>query len=207
MSGRRRLRGEFLRRGAAALMFVVATACTKQNASRVAVLPAPETSTALGPGDVFAVSILGEKDLPNEYRVQPDGTVDFPYVKRVKVVGLEPQEVVDVLRKRLAEDRIFVDPQVSLLVKQYNSKKVSVLGQVAKPGTLGWSDGMRLIEAISQAGGFTAIADRDNVVLMRVDRTGRVVTVSLSVDEITEGREPNPLLQAGDTLRVDQRAF
>ncbi len=170
-------------------------------------LPAAETSTTLGPGDVFAVSVVGEKDLPAEYRVQPDGTIDFPYVKRVHVAGLEPQEVVDVLRKRLIEGRIYSDPQLSLLIKQYNSKKVNVLGQVAKPGTLAWTDGMRLIEAISQAGGFTAIADRDNVVLMRTDRAGKVITVSLSVDEITEGREPNPLLQSGDTVRVDQRAF
>lgn len=181
--------------------------CTRQNASRVAVLPPAETSTTLGPGDVFAVSVVGEKDLPSEFRVQPDGTIDFPYVKRVHVAGLEPQEVVDALRKRLIEGRIYSDPQLSLLIKQYNSKKVNVLGQVAKPGTLSWSDGMRLIEAISQAGGFTAIADRDNVVLMRTDRAGKVVTVSLSVDEITEGRDPNPLLQAGDTVRVDQRAF
>ena len=181
--------------------------CTRQNASRVAVLPAAETSTTLGPGDVFAVSVVGEKDLPAECRAQPDGTIDFPYVTRVHVAGLEPQEVVDVLRKRLIEGRIYSDPQLSLLIKQYNSKKVNVLGQVAKPGTLAWTDGMRLIEAISQAGGFTAIADRDNVVLMRTDRAGKVITVSLSVDEITEGREPNPLLQSGDTVRVDQRAF
>ncbi len=182
-------------------------ACTRHNASRVSVLPPNETSTTLGAGDVFLMSIVGEKDLPNEFRVQPDGSVDFPYVKRMKVAGLEPQEVVDVVRQKLIEERIYTDPQVSLFIKQYNSKKVNVLGQVAKPGTLSWTDGMRLVEVISQAGGFTAIADRDNVVLMRVDRTGHVVTVSLSVDDITEGREPNPMLQAGDTVRVDQRSF
>ena len=186
---------------------LLTSACTKQNASRVSVLPPLETSTTLGAGDVFTVSVVGEKDLPSEFRVQPDGSVDFPYIKRVKVAGLEPQEVVDVLRAKLLEAKIYTDPQLSLLIKQYNSKRVNVLGQVAKPGTLTWSDGMRLVEVISQAGGFTAIADRDNVVLMRVDRTGRTVTVSLSVEDITEGREPNPPLQAGDTVRVDQRAF
>ena len=186
---------------------MLTSACTKQNASRVSVLPPLETSTTLGAGDVFTVSVVGEKDLPSEFRVQPDGSVDFPYIKRVKVAGLEPQEVVDVLRAKLLEAKIYTDPQLSLLIKQYNSKRVNVLGQVAKPGTLTWSDGMRLVEVISQAGGFTAIADRDNVVLMRVDRTGRTVTVSLSVEDITEGREPNPPLQAGDTVRVDQRAF
>ena len=156
---------------------------------------------------MFSVSLVGEKELPSEFRVQPDGSVDFPYVKRVHVAGLEPQEVVDLLRKRLVEGRIYSDPQLSVFVKQYNSKKVNVLGQVAKPGTLAWTEGMRIVEAISQAGGFTGIADRDNVVLMRVDRTGHVVTVSLSIDDITEGREANPLLQAGDTVRVDQRTF
>jgi protein involved in polysaccharide export with SLBB domain len=186
---------------------LVAVGCARTNASRVAVLPPAETSTTLGAGDVFAVTVVGEKELPGEYRVQPDGTIDFPYVKRVRVAGLEPQEIVDLLRKRLMEERILSDPQISLFVRQYNSKKVNVLGQVARPGTLPWTDGMRLIEVISQVGGFTPVADRDNVVLMRTDRAGKVVTVNLSVDDITEGREPNPLLQAGDTLRVDPRAF
>ena len=54
-------------------------------------LPAPIESTTIGPGDVFTVQVVGEKELPTEYQVASDGTVDFPYVHTTKVAGLEPQ--------------------------------------------------------------------------------------------------------------------
>ena len=82
-------------------------------------LPAPIQSTQVGPGDLFEVSVLGEKDLPKEYRVQPDGSVDFPYLNRIQVAGLEPQEITDLIRKKLVEAKILQDPQVTLVVKQY----------------------------------------------------------------------------------------
>src|SRR5271169_6860401 len=85
-------------------------------------LPAPMQSTVVGPDDLFEITVLGEKDLTHEFQVQPDGTIDFPYVHRVKVEGLEPQEVVDLLKAKLVEEKILSDPQITLIVKQYNSK-------------------------------------------------------------------------------------
>jgi polysaccharide export outer membrane protein len=79
-------------------------------------LPAPTQSTVVGPGDVFEVSVNGEKDLPKEYRVQPDGTVDFPYVDRITVAGLEPQQIEDLIKQQLVDKKILVDPQVTLVV-------------------------------------------------------------------------------------------
>ncbi len=105
-------------------------------------LPPPALSTVVGPGDLFEVSVLGEKDLPKEYRVQPDGTIDFPYIDRVTVAGLEPQQIEELIKHELEEKKILISPQVTLVVKQYNSKKVSVVGAVQKPGSLPWSEGM-----------------------------------------------------------------
>src|SRR5580658_577511 len=79
-------------------------------------LPTPTPSTIVGPGDVFEVSVLGEKDLPKEYRIQPDGSVDFPYVDRLQVAGLEPQQIEELIKSQLVEKKILTAPQVTLVV-------------------------------------------------------------------------------------------
>lgn len=170
-------------------------------------LPPPTPSTTVGPGDLFEVDVLGEKDLPKEYRVQPDGTVDFPYVDRITVAGLEPQQIEELIKKQLVQKKILVDPQVTLVVKQYNSKKVSVIGAVQKPGSLPWSEGMNLVDAISLTGGLTSIADGDHVRITRLVGGGKTVTATVSIDDITDGKLADIPLQAGDTIKVDQRVF
>jgi polysaccharide biosynthesis/export protein VpsN len=156
---------------------------------------------------MFKVAVLGEKDLPAEYRVQPDGTIDFPYLDRLTVAGLEPQEIVDLIKKGLVEKRILVDPQVSLVVTQYNSKKISIVGSVNKPGSLPWTEGMKLVDAISLAGGLTSIADGDHVIITRLVGAHKTVTATVSVDDITDGKLGDVPLQAGDTIKVYQRVF
>lgn len=170
-------------------------------------LPLPELSTVVGPGDVFEVFVLGEKDLPKEYRVQPDGSIDFPYLDRVQVSGLEPQLIVDELKKRLVERKILQDPQITLVVKQYNSKKVSIIGQVSKPGNVPWTEGMKLVDALSQSGWFTSIADSNHVILTRHVGKAKTVTAIVSVDAITDGAQADIPLQAGDTIKVEARVF
>jgi len=151
--------------------------------------------------------VLGEKDLPKEFQVQPDGTVDFPYLDRLTVAGLEPQQIEELIKTQLQDKKILVDPQVTLVVKSYSSKKVSVIGAVTRPGSLTWSEGMKLIDAISLSGGPTALADGDRVVITRIVGAGKTVTVRVSLDDITDGKLGDVLLQAGDTIKVPQRVF
>jgi polysaccharide export outer membrane protein len=188
------------------LVLLAGSACSRSRPGP-AHLPPPAQSTIVGPGDVFEVSVLGEKEIPKEFRVQPDGTIDFPYLDRVGVAGLEPQEIEELIKKELVERKILVDPQVTLIVKQYNSKKVSVVGAVQKPGSLPWSEGMKLVDAISLAGGLTSIADGDHVRITRNVGSSKTVTATVSVDDITDGKLPDVPLQAGDTIKVDQRVF
>src|ERR1700733_7584262 len=150
-------------------------------------LPTPTPSTTVGPGDVFEVSVLGEKDLPKEFRIQPDGTVDFPYVDRLQVSGLEPQQIEDLIKSQLVEKKILVAPQVTLVVKQYNSKKISVIGAVQRPGSLAWSEGIKLVEAISLPGGFSPLAAAAHVRITRLIGGGKRITATVSVDDITDG--------------------
>jgi polysaccharide biosynthesis/export protein VpsN len=190
----------------AAILFAFLAGCGRSH--RVAPkLPPPQQSTLIGPGDIFKVTVLGEKDLPAEYRVQPDGTIDFPYLDRLSVARLEPQQIVDLVKKGLVEKKILVNPQVTLVVTQYNSKKVSIVGAVSKPGSLPWTEGMKLIDAISLSGGLTSIADGDHVRITRLVGPNKTVTATVSVDDITDGKLGDILLQAGDTIKVDQRVF
>jgi polysaccharide biosynthesis/export protein VpsN len=179
--------------------------CTREQTNRVE-LPAPTQSTTLGPGDLFELFIVNEDKLPTTYTVSPDGTIDFPYVHRLQVAGLEPQQVVDLYRQKLIDEQYFKDPSVMISVKEYRSKFVNVLGQVKNPGTFGLVPGFTLVQAISKAGGFNSIADLNNVTLTRTTNKQRQ-TIRFSLASITEGRSPDIPLQSGDVITVGERVF
>lgn len=205
----RRSRSEVGETRRAALMLVGLTlfACGPGGGSQPVRLPAPSDKTVIGPGDVFTLEIVGEKDLPREFQVASDGTADLPYVQTIDVAGLEPQEVARVVRKLLIEKKVLTDPIVVVQVKEYNSRTVIVLGQVVKPGKFPLTPGLTLLQAISLAGGLTAIANDDRVSLSRKAGKDATKTVTLSVDRITEGKAEDVLLQSGDRIYVYERLF
>lgn len=168
---------------------------------------AAQSSTQVGPGDLLSINVVGEKELPTDYRVSSDGTIDFPYIERTHVAGLEPQGIVDLIRSKLIEKKILTDPQVSLFVKTYESKKIRLVGQVQKPGSISWNDGLTLVDAVSQVGGFTALADSKNVILTRQLADGKSKTVLVNADAITDGKQQDIPLQAGDTIKVEAKVF
>ena len=170
-------------------------------------LPAPVEATSVGVGDVFELHIVGEDKLPTTFTVAPDGSVDLPYIKRVKVLGLEPQEIATTVRKKLIEDEILTDPSVSVMIKEYNSKRIEVLGEVQKPGSLPLQPGMTLLRAITLSGGFNSIANKSKVTIRRRIKDGTTKAATVSVDAIIDNKIPDPLLQAGDSVNVAQRVF
>jgi protein involved in polysaccharide export with SLBB domain len=201
-------------RGAVALLGLIFVAsslsvlgCGAQSDNRHVSLAPPGEGTSMGPGDVFKMEIVGEKDLPEEYQVASDGTVDLPYVQRLKVGGLEPQQVARLVRDKLIEKKILTDPSVVVSVKEYATKRVTVLGQVQKPGSFSLTPGLTLIQALSLAGGLNAIANSDRVNLTRKNKDGSARTVVLSVEAITDGRSPDIPLQGGDQIYVHDRVF
>ena len=153
------------------------------------------------------ITVLGEKDVSHEFQVQPDGSIDFPYVHRFKVAGLEPQEVADLLKSKLVQEKILADPQVSLVVKQYNSRKILVTGSVQKPDSVTWAPGMTVVGAISLCGWFTALADKGHVVIIRRAGKGKSVKAVVSVEAITRHTQEDIPLQPGDTINVAQNTF
>lgn len=185
---------------------MLSAACGGSNDNLHLNLPPPTEKSTVGPGDVFTMEVVGERDLPKEYQVASDGTVDLPYLHTVAVAGLEPQEVARLIRKLLMDKNVLSDPSVVVQVKEYNSRRVTILGQVAKPGTFPYTTGLTLIQAISQAGGLSGIANLDRVNLTR-RVAGGSRTVVISIGSIMEGRAADIPLQSGDRIFVHERLF
>jgi protein involved in polysaccharide export with SLBB domain len=165
----------------------------------------PNHEERLGVDDVFEVRVYGEADLSGAYRVSADGTIDFPLAGRIPVVGLNIGEVQLEIVKRLKAGYL-LQPQVTVMAKDWNSRKVSVLGQVQRPGTVLYFPNMTIVDAIASAGGFTGIAAKNSVSLRR-EVTGKVETKTFPVADITEGRSPNVVVMPGDVLVVEERLF
>ena len=161
------------------------------------------TQVGLGAGDVFEVRVFNEKNLSGTYRVSPNGTIDFPLIGRVSVDGKTPGQITKLIHNRLMNGFI-KEPSVSVFVKEYNSKKIFVLGHVFKPGTFPFAKGMTVVEAITRAGGFKSSANPNYVVVTRkID--GKEKRIPVPVEKISAGLAANLSLQAGDIVFVPDR--
>jgi len=165
---------------------------------------APDTT--LGPGDVFDIRVFEEKELSSTFRVASDGSIDFPLLGTLKVAGLNPSAVSKLVEDGLRDNEFLKNPQVSILVKEYNSKKISVFGQVKKPGTFSYQDGMSVVEAISLGGGFTSMARKNDVTVIRVIN-GKKRRFGVPVEEIGQGKASNFIMRPGDIVFVPERVF
>src|SRR5690606_11622107 len=129
-----------------------------------------------------------------------------PFIEPLKVSGLEPYEIARKVREELIRREILTNPSVVVSVIEYRSKSVTLLGQVQKPGSFPMSPGMTLIQAISMSGGFTSIAQASRLSLSRTTQ-GKVITVTIDVAAISEGRPKDIALQPGDRIYVPERVF
>jgi protein involved in polysaccharide export with SLBB domain len=162
------------------------------------------SNVALGPGDVFEVRVFAEPDLSGAFRVASDGSIDFPLVGKFQVEGLTASKLSDKLTEELA--RFLQKPNVSVFVKEFNSKKVFVLGEVQRPGTFPFEDGMNIIQAVTLAGGFTRLADQNGTYVTRIldEKEHRL---KVPVKAIGEGSATNFDLQPGDIVFVPESIF
>jgi protein involved in polysaccharide export with SLBB domain len=159
----------------------------------------------LGIDDVFEVRVLGEPDLSGSYRIAADGTVDYPFLGRVSVSGMRSGDMQELIAAKLANGYL-KQPQVSVMVKEWHSRKVLVMGQVQKQGSVDYFTNMTIVDAIAAAGGFTGIASKNSVTLRRESK-GSVQSKSYPVADISEGRASNVVLRPGDILVVEERLF
>jgi protein involved in polysaccharide export with SLBB domain len=161
--------------------------------------------STLGAGDLVEVRVFQEADLSGAYRLSPEGTVDYPLCGKVPLAGMTSSGAADALTQCLARGYLR-RPQVSVLIREYNSKKIFVFGEVQKPGTFPYEENMSIVQAITLAGGFTKVASKNGTQVTRlVD--GQEQKVRVPVEDIGVGRERNFSLKPGDIVFVPESFF
>jgi protein involved in polysaccharide export with SLBB domain len=190
-----------------AMALAVAGGCVRRGPSTFPVdeTAAPVSASTLGPGDVIEVRVFREQEISGVYQVGSDGDVLFPLCERVVVSGLAANAAAEKFRDCLAAG-FMRDPQVTVIVREYNSKKVFVFGEVQKPGTFAYQDGMSVVQAVTLAGGFTKTAARNSTSVTRRVR-GQEVKVKVNVQDIALGKVPNFTLEPGDIVYVPESLF
>jgi polysaccharide export outer membrane protein len=184
---------------------LVAVNCSSPPRHSIAVGEVGPPEDRIGIDDTFDVRVYGETELSGTFRVATDGTIDYPLVGRVQVSGLRTGQIQQMLVTKL-KGPYLKDPQVVVTVKDRNSQKISVLGQVSKPGQVVYYPNMTIVDAIASAGGFTGIAAKNSVSLRR-EVAGKIEMNVYPVADISEGRSPNVTVLPGDVLVVDERVF
>ena len=162
-------------------------------------------SNTLGPGDILQIKVRNQQDLSGKYEVFSDGSIRFPLIGSMSVEALDPNQVAEIIRSKLAEG-FLVKPQVSIFVEVRNSKKIFVFGQVKKPGTFIYEENMTVIQAITLAGGFTERAAKDDTSVTRVVQ-GKRKRMPVPIDKIGKGTVSNFILIPGDIVYIPDSIF
>jgi len=168
--------------------------------------PPSEVDTELGVGDVFDVRVYDEDELSGTYRIDANGAIDFPLIGSIQLEGQTPSRAADLIKSSLIEGKFLKDPQVSIFVREYRSKRISVFGQVRKPGTFLYEDKMTVVHAITLAGGFTSIANKNNTTITRIVEK-ETKRIRVPVEDIGEGEASDIFIRPGDVIFVPERIF
>ena len=160
-----------------------------------------DSTYVIGPEDVLDVKVWKEPDISRTVPVRPDGKISLPLLNDVQAAGLEPMQLQAVITEGLK--KFISDPQVTVIVMQINSRRIYVLGEVARPGAFPMLPNMTVLQALSAAGGFSQFAKLSAIYVLRTEN-GHQVTLPFNYKEVVRGVRPeqNIALKPGDTLVV-----
>ena len=184
-------------------VFIPSNTCFSQNTALAA-----SSDYRIGPENVLVIDVYCGKgeSMNRKVRVSSKGVITFPLLGEVKVDGLTVAQLENKLTLLLRRDYI-VNPQVSVFIEEYST--VSILGQIVRPGSYPIEGRLSVIELISQAGGFTKIANTNDVRIIRTKYDGfkEVIKVKAN-DVINRGKQEEDVqLEAGDIVTVAESFF
>lgn len=166
------------------------------------VAPATEPAPAdyrIGAGDLVRISVFGAPDMSIDARVSQSGSITCPLIGAVQVAGLSTRETEQLLSAKYVDGGFLRQPQIAVLVLEYLSQKISVLGHVTKPGQYSLRASGRVLDVLAEAGGVVAASAGYLATLTRADGS----KVDIDLEKLFEG-DPSQNIQVagGDRLYV-----
>lgn len=161
----------------------------------------PSGDYTIGPDDVLTIAFWGEKDMSGDVIVRPDGKITLPLLNDVVAAGLSPDQLRE--RVMMLAEKFFQNAQATVIVKEINSRRVFITGQVEKPGSYPLTTRTTVMQLIALAGGLKEFAKSSRIVLMRTVN-GREVLLAFDYDQVVQGKNQsqNVEMKPGDTVVV-----
>ena len=153
----------------------------------------------IGIDDVLDIAVWNNTTVSRTVPVRPDGRISLPLLNEVQAAGLTPSQLRASLMSKLVE--YMPTPEVSVIVREVHSNKISVLGEVRKAGRYEISQRATVLDAVALAGGFNDFARRTKLVIMRQEGTG-TKRIPINYNRIVAEEDDNVILQPGDIVVV-----
>jgi polysaccharide export outer membrane protein len=161
----------------------------------------PPAGYVIGPDDVLSIVFWRDKDMGADVVVRPDGMITLPLINDIKAAGLTPDQLREQVVK--AAEKFVEAPNATVVVKQINSRRFYVTGQVGRPGPYPLSGPTTVLQALAMAGGTAEFSKSDRIVVMRTEG-GKTQTFKFNYKDVIKGKnlQQNIEIRPGDTIVV-----
>ncbi len=173
----------------------------------------PCEAKEIAPEDVLEITVHGHNDLSVTTRVSSEGEISYPLLGTLKVVGKTVRELEKEIQVLLDRDYI-ITPHVVVFTKEYHINIISVMGEVKKPTTIDLNKNKvtTILEAISIAGGFSGIANKNKIQIIRTTPDGTKEYISVKLNSLIRKHksgkveiEDKTAIKPGDIIIVSKR--
>lgn len=155
----------------------------------------------LGTGDLLHITVYGNPDLTTDTRVTGDGTISFPLLREVKIGGISVPAAERKIANSLAEGGFIKQPQVNIIITQFVSQQVSVLGEVQKPGRYPLDRPSTLTDLLAIAGGLTP--NGSDQIMIISHRDGKPIRQEYDLHNLfRKNGSPDVGITSGDIIYV-----
>jgi polysaccharide export outer membrane protein len=157
----------------------------------------------IGPQDVLDISVFKVKELTKTVQVSEAGTINYPLIGETNVSGETARQLEQKLTRILGA-KYLQNPQVSVVISEHNSQRVTIEGAVKKAGIYPLKGGMTLLQLVATAEGLLPISEDEAVLLRKIN--GKRSAARFSMSELRGGTIKDPQLNAGDVVIVNTSA-
>lgn len=160
-----------------------------------------DSKYVIGPQDVLDVNVWKEPSISRTVPVRPDGKISLPLLNDIQAAGLTPLQLSSKITKEL--HKYLENPQVTVIVTAINSRRIYIMGEVGRPGVFPMLPNMTVLQALSEAGGFSPFAKLKDIYVLRTVN-GRQERYPFNYKDVIKGRDTqeNRVLLPGDTIVV-----